>query len=80
MFAIEFIEDENELVDGYMVVKVASWNRRTGLVCNATISYKHRCPALSDNLLGVDPCQIPTSENEAANWLVEIQADGSTLI
>ncbi|XP_074564881.1 putative 1-acyl-sn-glycerol-3-phosphate acyltransferase 5 [Curcuma longa] len=52
-------------------------------VYDVTIGYKHRCPTLTDNLFGVDPsevhihvrrvppCEIPASENELANWLVD---------
>ncbi|KAG6520608.1 hypothetical protein ZIOFF_017667 [Zingiber officinale] len=52
-------------------------------VYDITIGYKHRCPTLTDNLFGVDPsevhihvrraplCEIPTSENEVANWLID---------
>ncbi|XP_064946104.1 probable 1-acyl-sn-glycerol-3-phosphate acyltransferase 4 [Musa acuminata AAA Group] len=67
-------------------------------VYDVTIGYKHRCPTLIDNIFGVDPsevhihaqrillCEIPTSENEAAKWLIarfrvkdELLADFTTL-
>ncbi|OAY69966.1 putative 1-acyl-sn-glycerol-3-phosphate acyltransferase 5 [Ananas comosus] len=52
-------------------------------VYDVTISYKHRCPVFIDNVFGVDPSEvhmhvqripineIPTSEEDAADWLVE---------
>ncbi|XP_058080592.1 probable 1-acyl-sn-glycerol-3-phosphate acyltransferase 5 [Magnolia sinica] len=52
-------------------------------VYDVTIGYKHRCPHFMDNVFGVDPSEvhlhirriplkdIPTSENEAAAWLME---------
>lgn len=52
-------------------------------VYDITIAYKHRCPLFMDNAFGTDPAEvhvhvrritlheIPTSENEAAAWLVE---------
>lgn len=52
-------------------------------VYDVTIGYKHRCPTLTDNLFGVDPSEvhihvqrvppyeIPMSENEVANWLID---------
>ncbi|RWW25218.1 hypothetical protein GW17_00010454 [Ensete ventricosum] len=51
-------------------------------VYDVTIGYKHRCPTLIDNVFGVDPSEvhihaqrillseIPTSEIEAAKWLI----------
>ncbi|KAH7689732.1 1-acylglycerol-3-phosphate O-acyltransferase protein [Dioscorea alata] len=52
-------------------------------VYDVTIAYKHRCPTFIDNVFGVDPSEvhihvkrislneIPTSEEEAAAWLIE---------
>ncbi|XP_077233234.1 putative 1-acyl-sn-glycerol-3-phosphate acyltransferase 5 [Tasmannia lanceolata] len=52
-------------------------------VYDVTIAYKHRCPHFMDNVFGVDPSEvhlhirriplneIPTSEVEAATWLME---------
>ncbi|XP_072989104.1 probable 1-acyl-sn-glycerol-3-phosphate acyltransferase 4 [Typha latifolia] len=52
-------------------------------VYDVTIAYKHRCPVFIDNVFGVDPSEvhihiqrilvheIPTSEDEAAGWLIE---------
>ncbi|KAJ0967691.1 hypothetical protein J5N97_024608 [Dioscorea zingiberensis] len=52
-------------------------------VYDVTIAYKHRCPLFTDNVFGVDPSEvhihiqriplheIPTSEEEAAAWLIE---------
>lgn len=48
-----------------------------------TIGYKHRCPSLLDNVFGLEPSEvhihiqripldnIPTTENEVANWLMD---------
>ncbi|KAK9129961.1 hypothetical protein Sjap_010448 [Stephania japonica] len=53
-------------------------------VYDITIGYKYRCPSLMDNVFGVDPSevhihirripldQIPTTEDEAASWLMEL--------
>ncbi|KAF8406388.1 hypothetical protein HHK36_008475 [Tetracentron sinense] len=52
-------------------------------VYDITIAYKHRCPFFMDNVFGVDPSEvhihirriplneIPTSEDEAAAWLID---------
>ncbi|KAF6149668.1 hypothetical protein GIB67_017401 [Kingdonia uniflora] len=52
-------------------------------VYDITIGYKHRCPTIMDNIFGVDPSEvhihirriplnmIPTSENDAAAWLMD---------
>ncbi|XP_043712638.1 probable 1-acyl-sn-glycerol-3-phosphate acyltransferase 5 [Telopea speciosissima] len=52
-------------------------------VYDVTIAYKYRCPLFMDNLCGVDPAEvhihvrrillseIPTSEKEAAAWLMD---------
>lgn len=53
------------------------------VVYDVTIGYKHRCPSLLDNVFGLEPSevhihiqriplhQIPTTENEVANWLMD---------
>uniref|UniRef100_A0A0E0L4D5 1-acylglycerol-3-phosphate O-acyltransferase n=1 Tax=Oryza punctata TaxID=4537 RepID=A0A0E0L4D5_ORYPU len=52
-------------------------------VCDITIAYKHQPPTFMDNVYGIDPSEvhihvkiiqvsdIPTSEDEVADWLVE---------
>uniref|UniRef100_A0A0D3G9I1 1-acylglycerol-3-phosphate O-acyltransferase n=1 Tax=Oryza barthii TaxID=65489 RepID=A0A0D3G9I1_9ORYZ len=52
-------------------------------VCDITIAYKHRPPTFMDNVYGIDPSEvhihvkviqvsdIPTSEDEVADWLIE---------
>lgn len=52
-------------------------------VYDVTIGYKHHCPTFIDNVFGVDPSEvhihvqrvllreIPTSETDAAKWLIE---------
>ncbi|CAA0827417.1 Probable 1-acyl-sn-glycerol-3-phosphate acyltransferase 4 [Striga hermonthica] len=52
-------------------------------VYDVTIAYKNQCPSFTDNVFGVDPTEvhmhikripldkIPSSENEAATWLMD---------
>jgi lysocardiolipin and lysophospholipid acyltransferase len=52
-------------------------------VYDITIAYKHRLPTFLDNVYGIDPSEvhihiqsiqvfdIPTSEDEVGNWLIE---------
>lgn len=53
------------------------------VVYDVTIGYKHRCPSLMDNVFGLEPSEvhihiqriplnnIPTTENEVTNWLMD---------
>ncbi|XP_031479553.1 probable 1-acyl-sn-glycerol-3-phosphate acyltransferase 5 isoform X1 [Nymphaea colorata] len=61
-------------------------------VYDVTIGYKHRCPSFMDNVFGVEPSEvhihvrhfplqaIPTSESEAADWLLNLFQQKDSLL
>lgn len=61
-------------------------------VYDVTIGYKHRCPSLLDNVFGLEPSEvhihiqripidnIPTTENEVANWLMDTFSNKDQLL